>query len=101
MAKPYWVYILASRSRRLYIGVTNDLARRLAEHRSGTGSVFARRYRIDRLVHFEEYGDIRDAIAREKRLKGWTRERKLRLVESANAGWIDLAPRDESRGGSS
>jgi putative endonuclease len=92
MAKQYWVYILASRSRRLYTGVTNDLRRRLAEHRAGKGSAFAARYHINRLVYFEEHPDARDAIRREKAIKGWTREKKLRLIERRNAGWLDLAP---------
>ena len=91
MEKQYWVYILASRSRRLYTGVTNDLRRRLAEHRAGKGSTFAARYHIDRLVYFEEHADVRDAIRREKEIKGWTREKKLRLIERRNAGWLDLA----------
>ena len=89
----YWVYILASRSKRLYIGVTRDLDRRLAEHRSGRGSAFAARYAIDRLVHCEEQPRIADAIAREKELKGWRREKKLRLIEADNAEWQDLVPR--------
>jgi putative endonuclease len=87
----YSVYIHASRSRRLYIGVTNDLVRRVFQHRSGRPGSFTRRYRITRLVYFEQGTDIRGAIAREKQLKGWTREKKLRLIESVNAGWLDLA----------
>ena len=96
MAKQYWVYILASRSRRIYTGVTNDLARRLAEHRAGRGSAFTSRYHIDRLVYFEEHIDVRDAIRREKEIKGWAREKKLRLIEQTNAGWLDLAPTDRT-----
>ena len=90
--KQYWVYIVASRSRRLYIGVTNDLNRRIAEHRDGRAGAFTTRYAIDRLVYFEEHSQIADAIAREKTLKGWRREKKLRLIEQHNAGWLDLAP---------
>ena len=90
--KQYWVYIVASRSRRLYIGVTNDLDRRIAEHRGRRAGAFTARYAIDRLVHFEEHSQIVDAIAREKTLMGWRREKKLRLIEQANAGWRDLAP---------
>ena len=87
----YYVYILASRSRRLYVGVTRDLARRLAEHRVGTSPGFSRRYRIDRLVYFEDTRDVRVAIAREKQIKGWGRRKKVELIESVNAGWLDLA----------
>ena len=87
----FFVYILASQSRRLYVGVTSDLGRRMFEHRSGQGSAFTSRYRITRLVHFEVTPNSRAAIAREKQIKGWTREKRLRLVESANPMWIDLA----------
>jgi len=87
----YCVYILASRSRVLYIGVTNDLARRVDEHKRGLVVGFTSRYRVTRLVYFEEFIDIRDAIAREKQLKGWTRSRKTGLIERRNPGWQDLA----------
>jgi putative endonuclease len=83
--------ILASRFRTLYIGVTNDIERRIAEHRRRTPGTFSARYRIDRSVHIEEFGDIRDAIRREKQLKGWRRERKVVLIESTNPHWKDLA----------
>ena len=89
--KQYWVYILASLSRRLYVGVTNDLVRRVREHKAGEGSTFTKRYRINRLVHFQAFGDIRDALRAEKTIKGWTRARKLALVEEQNPGWRDLA----------
>ena len=92
MAKQYWVYILTNHARTLYTGVTNDPGRRLAEHRAGLGGAFTRRYRIGRLVYYEEHSDVRDALRREKEIKGWTREKKLRLVETTNAGWIDLSP---------
>ena len=87
----YGVYILASRSRVLYIGVTNDLARRVAEHRAGRGGAFPRRYRTHALVYAEEHPQARGAIAREKALKGWSRARKVTLVEGANPDWRDLA----------
>ena len=89
-ARSFCVYILASRSRRLYVGVTNDLVRRLGQHRAGQ-SAFTARYQIDRLVYYEQTPNAGAAIAREKELKGWTRERKLALVEAVNAGWRDLA----------
>ena len=98
-----YVYILASRSRRLYIGVTNDLLRRVWQHQSGTIRGFARRYQMNRLVYFESTPSIRAAIVREKQLKGWRRERKLALVLAVNpefkdlsAGWFGVAPRDSS-----
>ena len=89
--RSYWVYILASISRGLYVGVTNDIERRIQEHRSGAGSEFAARYRIRRLVYCEETPDIRAAIAREKQIKGWRRDKKIALIESANPSWVDLA----------
>jgi putative endonuclease len=91
MPRQYYIYILASRSRRLYVGVTNDLERRLAQHRAGLFRGHTWKYRIHCLVYFETTRDVRAAIARERALKGWTRERKLRLIEETNAGWLDLA----------
>jgi len=87
----YYVYILASRSRTLYIGVTNSLLRRLRMHRDGQ-VVTTAKYRIVRLVYVETTSDVRAAIAREKQLKGWSRKRKLALISAANPGWDDLAP---------
>ena len=89
--RAYYVYIMASRSRVLYTGVTNDLARRVYEHKRSRTPGFTSRYRITRLVYFEEFGDVRDAIAREKQLKGWVRTRKVRLIEQNNPTWEDLA----------
>ena len=89
---PYWVYILASRMNgTLYIGVTNDIARRVWEHRSGTGSAFAKQYRVHRLVYLEPHDDIRLAIQREKTLKEWKRAWKVALIEKDNPDWRDLA----------
>lgn len=88
--RTYFVYIMASRSRVLYIGVTNDLARRVNEHRQSLIPGFTQKYRVTRLVYFEQFGDIRDAIAREKQLKGWVRTRKLKLIEACNPTWEDL-----------
>ena len=90
MNHTYYVYILASRSRNLYIGVTNDLQRRMIEHRQGLVPGFTTRYRIFRLVYFEEFADIRDAIAREKEIKAWRREKKLWLINRRNRAWQDL-----------
>ena len=81
MMLTYWVYIMASRSRVLYTGVTNDLGRRVHEHKEGVTTGFTQKYRINRLVYFEEFTDIRDAIGREKQIKGWVRSRKIKLIE--------------------
>ena len=91
--RTYWVYILASRGRILYIGVTNNLARRVAEHRLKLLPGFTSRYNVDRLVYFEDTPNIASAIARERQLKGWRRDRKIALIESFNPGWLDLAPK--------
>ncbi|MDP9145259.1 MAG: GIY-YIG nuclease family protein [Actinomycetota bacterium] len=90
MPRTFYVYILASLSRRLYAGVTNDLRRRLREHRAGKRGSFTTRYRATRLVYFEAHSDIRIAIAREKEIKDWTREKRMLLIEEHNAGWLDL-----------
>ena len=91
----YWVYILVSPSlSAMYIGVTNDLGRRVFEHRNGLGSAFAQKYRVRRLVYTEEFEQIDEAIAREKQLKGWKRVRKNELVRAANPEWEDLMPED-------
>ena len=87
MSQTYCVYTVASRSRNLYTGVTNNLQRRMAEHRQGLIPGFTARYGIFRLVHFELFADIRDAIAREKEIKGWRREKKLWLIEHHNPTW--------------
>src|SRR5688572_2832854 len=89
--RQYWVYVLASNSRTLYIGVTNDLLARIEEHRTGRVS-FTSKYRVTRLVYAECTADVMAAIRREKQLKGWTRARKTRLIESANPHWEDLLP---------
>jgi putative endonuclease len=89
--KLYYVYILASRSRSLYAGVTNNLIHRVSQHRQGLVTGFTSRYRIHRLVHFETYRDVRAAIAREKEIKGWGRAKKLALIERGNPAWEDLA----------
>ena len=89
--RTYFVYLLASKPRgTLYIGVTNTIIDRVAQHRVGKGSVFTRRYNVHRLVWFQEYGDIREAIQREKTLKEWPRDWKINLIERDNPHWIDL-----------
>jgi putative endonuclease len=87
----YYVYILASRSRTLYIGVTNNLRRRVREHREGIADTFTAKYKIHRLVYYERFEYINNAIAREKYLKHFTREEKITLIESTNRTWEDLA----------
>jgi len=91
MSNTYCVYILASRSRNLYTGMGNNLERRMIEHRQVLVPGFTSRYRIFRLVYFELFGDVRDAIAREKEIKAWRRQKKIRLIESYNPTWTDLA----------
>ena len=89
----YYVYILASRiGGTLYVGVTNDLVRRVGEHREKLVPGFTRKYGVTRLVYFEEFQDIRDAIGREKQLKKWNRAWKIRLIEAVNPNWDDLYP---------
>jgi putative endonuclease len=87
----YYVYMLASRSRVLYVGVTNNLERRIAEHQLAKAPGFSKRYYVCKLVYWETFGNIRSAIAREKQLKGWLRKRKVALIESANPQWKDLS----------
>lgn len=88
----YFVYILMNRGgTTLYIGVTNDLLRRLEEHKSGNGSVFTATYEVSRLVYFENFVDVRDALLREKQLKGWKRARKDELIRDVNPHLSDLA----------
>ena len=88
----YYVYILTNKTNEvLYIGVTNDLARRLKEHKNGEVSGFTKRYHVHKLVCFEEYFDAADAIAREKQLKHWRRTKKAALIEETNPAWDDLS----------
>ena len=87
----YYTYIVASRTHVLYIGITNNLDRRMYEHRSGQGDGFASRYGCNRLVWFERYVDPLRAITREKELKGWARARKIALIEQENRTWADLS----------
>lgn len=88
----YFVYILASRKNgTLYIGVTNNLERRVWEHRNNRAVTFTSKYRVHDLVYVEAYTDIRDAIAREKAMKEWNRAWKIKLIEQDNPDWRDLA----------
>ena len=88
------VYILANLNRSvLYTGVTSDLVKRVADHRARVDPLcFTARYRVDQLVHFEPFQDVRGAIEREKQIKGWTRAKKVALIESRNREWRDLWP---------
>jgi putative endonuclease len=91
-ARTYYVYILASgRHGTLYIGVTHNLRTRLEQHRNGRGSEFVKKYGVYRLVHIEEFASPRDSIAREKQLKNWRRDWKIRLIEEDNPDWSDLS----------
>jgi putative endonuclease len=92
-AHHFYVYILANKiGGTLYIGVTNDLIRRVAEHRQKSMEGFTKKYEIDRLVYFEQFDDAENAIRREKRLKKWNRAWKIRLIEELNPNWDDLHP---------
>ena len=92
MRRVFYVYILASDARELYIGITNNLLRRVAEHRGGADPYrYVFRHATSRLVHVEAAGEARDAMRREKQLKSWTRRRKMALIEETNPSWEDLA----------
>ena len=89
-SKQYFVYILASISKVIYIGVTNNLQRRLLEHKDQKIGGFTKKYNVKKLVYFEMTDDIYAAISREKELKKWRREKKVNLIESINPSWKDL-----------
>jgi len=89
--RDYYVYVLASHSRVLYIGVTNDLRRRMQQHKCSVFPGFTRDHRVTTLVYFESTADVRVALAREKQLKRWPRRRKERLIEAGNPDWRDLS----------
>lgn len=87
-----WVYIMASRKNgTLYIGMTTDMRRRIWQHKEKITEGFTKQHRVTTLVHFEQFSDIRNAIHREKELKGWRRDRKVALIEADNPDWDDLA----------
>jgi len=89
--RTYYTYIVASSSRNLYIGVMNDLERRVTEHKDSSLRGFTSKYRCHRLVWFERYSWIGQAIAREKELKGWLRAKKMALIQQENPTWVDLS----------
>jgi putative endonuclease len=95
MPRRYWVYIMASLSHRIYIGVTGYLHLRVQQHRKGNAGAFTAKYRINRLVHVEETNDVWAAINREKQVKGWARAKKIALIESCNPEWDELLPPGE------
>ena len=99
-ARSYYVYILASRTGgTLYIGVTNDLIRRVGEHKLKSIESFTEKYYVAKLVYFEQFDDPENAIKREKRLKKWPRAWKISLIEKDNPDWIDLYPEIAAGGG--
>jgi putative endonuclease len=89
--REFFVYIMASRSGTLYTGVTNDVLRRVQQHKQKTTAGFTSKYNVTRLVYCESTTDVHAALSREKQIKGWTRARKLALIESLNPKWQDLA----------
>jgi putative endonuclease len=102
----YYVYILSSKGRRLYVGVTNDITRGVATHKAAADpKAFTARYKINRLVHFERFKYVSDAIRREEEIKGWLRVKKIALIVEHNPDWCDLSecwgkpiePFDESK----
>jgi putative endonuclease len=89
--RTYYVYIMASKSRVVYVGVTGFLMARVLRHRAGEGGEFTRRYQVYRLVYFASFRNVGDAIARETEIKGWRGEKKVTLIEESNPTWKDLA----------
>ncbi len=86
----YYVYILTNKSFTLYIGVTNNLIRRIWEHKNKLVDGFTKKYQINKLIYFEEYKDIQNALNREKELKGWIRKKKMELIKTTNPDFIEL-----------
>ena len=87
----YYVYIMSSGRRTLYVGITNDLERRVGEHREKLLEGFTKKYNVTHLAYYELFSDVRAAIAREKQIKGWSRSKKIALIRSRNPDWKDLA----------
>jgi len=91
LTRTYYVYIMTNNSRTLYTGVTNNLERRVYEHKKGSVRGFTKKYNIDQLVYYDSCPDVVEAIRREKQIKGWLREKKINLIESINPEWSDLS----------
>jgi putative endonuclease len=89
--KEYYVYIMSNEARTLYVGVTNNLERRIYEHKNKSTDGFTSRYGLDKLVYFASTNDVREAIGGERRIKGWTRAKKVALIEEMNPYWEDLS----------
>ena len=89
--KDYYVYIMTNKSKNLYTGVSNNLTRRIYEHKNKLIEGFTKKYNIDKLVYFELFNNVGDAIRREKQIKGWLRKKKIALIESINPEWKDLS----------
>ena len=89
--KQYYVYVMTNKSRTLYTGVTDNLERRVYEHKNKLIEGFTKRYNITKLVYYEETNDVQSAIMREKQIKGWLRRKKVALIEAINPGWADLS----------
>ena len=87
----YYVYIMSNRSKTIYTGMTNGLRKRVIQHKLGINEGFTKKYKIDRLVYWEDYEYVRDAMAREKEIKGWLRIKKIQLIVSMNPTWKDLS----------
>ena len=88
--KDYYIYILTNKSKTLYTGITNNLNRRVYEHKNKLIEGFTKKYNIDKLIYFELFNNPKDAIRREKQIKGWIRKKKIELIESMNPEWKDL-----------
>ena len=93
MDNSYYVYIMASLKKVLYTGITNDLQIRVKQHKMGQGSIFTKKYNVNRLVWYEETNDVMIAIEWEKKIKGWSRQKKIDLIENENLEWKDLSIR--------
>ena len=91
MDNSYYVYIMASLKKVLYTGITNDLKIRVIQHKIGQGSIFTKKYNVNRLVWYEETNDVMIAIEWEKRIKDWSRQKKIDLIENENPEWKDLS----------